>query len=234
MKKSFGTKMKVWAIGALAVVAGGTFTSCQEEIAEENRFTFKGELISHHLDNNERYSNFCKILKQARIGKKAGSMFTTLSTYGSYTCFAPTNEAIDQYLLEKYNEYMESVEANKLDPTVKIKNTGITSPRLEDLSDSMATVIAKNHILEQGLTTIEVGNGAFPKKTMNRRSVMLGWTTDALGYSVATVDGIEIVEQNIETENGYVHCIKVLWHHRTSLRHLFWHHREHSACSARL
>ena len=208
MKKSFGTKMKVWAIGALAVVAGGTFTSCQEEIAEENRFTFKGELISHHLDSNERYSNFCKILKQARIGKKAGSMFTNLSTYGSYTCFAPTNEAIDKYLLEKYNEYMESVEANKLDPTVKIKNTGITSPRLEDLSDSMATVIAKNHILEQGLTTIEVGNGAFPKKTMNRRSVMLGWTTDSLGYSVATVDGIEILEQNIETENGYVHCIK--------------------------
>ena len=200
--------MKVWAIGALAVVASGTFTSCHEEIAEENRFTFKGELISNHLENNERYSNFCTILKQARIGKKAGSMFTTLSTYGSYTCFAPTNEAIDQYLLEKYNEYMESVEENRLDPTVKIKNTGITSPKLEDLSDSMAAVIAKNHILEQGLTTIEVGNGAFPKKTMNRRSVMLGWTNDSLGFTVATVDGIEVLEQNIETENGYIHCIK--------------------------
>ena len=61
MKKSFGTKMKVWAIGALAVVASGTFTSCHEEIAEENRFTFKGELISNHLENNERYSNFCTI-----------------------------------------------------------------------------------------------------------------------------------------------------------------------------
>ena len=202
--------MKVWAIGALAVVAGGTFTSCQEEIAEENRFTFKGELIADHLKNNEMYSNFCTILKQAKIGKKASSMYTTLSTYGSYTCFAPTNEAIDQYLLEKYNEYITSVEENKLDPSVKIKNTGITSPRLEDLSDSMATVIAKNHILELGVTTLEVNNGAFPKKTMNRRSVMLNWKEDSLGRRIDTVDGIEILEEekNVETENGYINCIK--------------------------
>ncbi|MBR4967682.1 MAG: fasciclin domain-containing protein [Bacteroidaceae bacterium] len=209
MKKSFGAKMKVWALSALTIVAGGTFTSCSDEIAESNRFTFTGELISNHLKNNpDKYSNFCKILDQAKIGKKAGSMLTTLSTYGSYTCFAPTNEAIEKYINEKYNEYLESKELNAIDPTVKIVNTGITSPYLEDLSDSMATVIAKNHILEQGLTTIEVGNGAFPKKTMNRRSVMLGWTNDSLGFSVATVDGIEVAEQNIETENGYIHCIK--------------------------
>ena len=206
MKEPFGTKMKVWAIGALAVVAGGTFTSCQEEIAEENRFTFKGELIADHLENNEMYSSFCTILKQAKIGRKASSMYTTLSTYGSYTCFAPTNEAIDQYLLEKYNEYEES----KQDPSGKIKNTGITSPRLEDLSDSMATVIAKNHILELGVTTLEVNNGAFPKKTMNRRSVMLNWKEDSLGRRIDTVDGIEILEEekNVETENGYINCIK--------------------------
>ena len=208
MKKSFGTKMKLVALGAIALVATCTFTGCREKIEEENRFTFTGKLIADHLEENEKYSNFCYILKKAKIGKKAGNMLTTLSTYGSYTCFAPTNEAIDKYIEEKYNEYMASVEENRLDPTVKIKNTGITSPKLEDLSDSMATVIAKNHILEQGLTTIEVGEGAFPKKTMNRRSVMLGWTNDAEGYSVATVDGIEVEEQNIETENGYVHTLK--------------------------
>ena len=208
MKKSFGTKMKIWAIGALTIVAGCTFTSCSEEIAEENRFTFTGELIADHLKKYpDKYGEFCKILNQAKIGKKAGSMLTTLSTYGSYTCFAPTNEAITKYINDKYNEYLESVEQNRLDPSIKIVNTGITSPNIEELSDSMAAVIAKNHILEQGLTTIEVGNGAFPKKTMNRRSVMLGWANDSAGYTIATVDGIEVLEQNIETENGYIHCI---------------------------
>ena len=209
MKKSYGTKIKVWALAALTVAAGSTFTSCTDEIAEESRFTFTGELIADHLKKHPaKYSNFCKILKQAKIGKKAGNMLTTLSTYGSYTCFAPTNEAIENYLNEKYNEYINSVELHKLDSTVKIVNTGVTSPDIEDLSDSMATVIAKNHIIEQGLTTIEVGEGAFPKKTMNRRNVMLGWVNDSLGFPVATADGIEIIEQNIETENGYIHCLK--------------------------
>ena len=208
MKKSFGIKMKVLAFSALTLITGSTFTSCVQEIAEENRFTFTGKLIADHLKENDKYNNFCFILEKAKIGKKAGNMLTTLSTYGSYTCFAPTNEAIDKYIQEKYEEYMESVELNRIDPTVKIKNTGITSPDLKQLSDSMATVIAKNHILEQGLNTIEVGNGAFPKKTMNRRSVMLGWINDDQGYTIATVDGIEVEEQNIETENGYIHTLK--------------------------
>ena len=74
----------------------------------------------------------------------------------------------------------------------------------------MATVIAKNHILELGVTTLEVNNGAFPKKTMNRRSVMLNWKEDSLGRRIDTVDGIEILEEekNVETENGYINCIK--------------------------
>ena len=208
MKKPFGNKMKVLAFSTMALVAGSVFTSCRQEIAEESRFTFTGELIADHLKNNpDKYSYFCEILDQAKIGKKAGSMLTTLSTYGSYTCFAPTNQAIERYLQEKYQEYQASVDSNKIDPSFKIVNTGITSPYLKDLTDSMAAVIAKNHILEQGLTTIEVGNGAFPKKTMNRRSVMLGWRNDENGLPVATADGIDIIEQNIETENGYIHSI---------------------------
>ena len=208
MKKPFGIKMRVLAFSTLALVASSLLTSCRQEIAEESRFTFTGELIADHLKKNpDKYSHFCQILDQAKIGKKAGSMLTTLSTYGSYTCFAPTNEAIERYLREKYAEYQASVDSNMIDPSYKIVNTGITSPYLDELSDSMATVIAKNHILEQGLTTIEVGNGAFPKKTMNRRSVMLGWRNDENGFPVATADGIDIVEQNIETENGYIHSL---------------------------
>ena len=94
MKKSFGTKMKVWALGALSIVASGAFTGCSDEIPEESRFTFTGELIADHLKNNpDKYENFCEILKKAKINKKGGNMLTTLSTYGSYTCFAPTDKA---------------------------------------------------------------------------------------------------------------------------------------------
>ena len=73
MKKSFGTKMKVWALGALSIVASGAFTGCSDEIPEESRFTFTGELIADHLKNNpDKYKNFCEILKKAKINKKGG------------------------------------------------------------------------------------------------------------------------------------------------------------------
>ena len=213
MKKSFGIKMKVLAFSALALVAGNTFTSCTDEPDVENRFTFKGELIADHLKNNDKYSNFCKILEQAKVGKKAGSMLTTLSTYGSYTCFAPTNEGIEKYIEDKYNEYKASVDSNKVDPNYLIKNTGITSPYLEELSDSMAAVIAKNHIIEKAITTGEVGKGAvFSQKTLNFRNVTFdiipirnesGDTIDS--YSV--VDNSRILELDIKTENGYINCL---------------------------
>ena len=111
MKKSLGTKMKVWAIGALAALSSGVFTSCTDEIPMESRFTFTGELIKDHLKKHDKYKKFCEILDKAKTGKSANSssILTTLSTYGSYTCFAPTNEAIDRYLQMKYDEYLESV-----------------------------------------------------------------------------------------------------------------------------
>lgn len=208
MKKPFGKMMKVWALGALGIVVGGTFFSCSDEIAESNRFTFTGELIADHLQKHpEKYENFCKILRQAKISNNASDILTTLSTYGSYTCFAPTNEAIERYLEQKYTEYIESVEANKLDPSVKIRNTGITSPNLEDLSDSMATVIAKNHLIEEAFSTIAVNKGALPKKTMSRRTVDIDWKKDDQGYSYPTLNTIKVLEKDIETENGYIHCI---------------------------
>ncbi len=199
--------MKVWALGALSIVASGAFTGCSDEIAEESRFTFTGELIADHLKNNPgKYRNFCKILEKARIGKKAGNMLTTLSTYGSYTCIAPTNEAIEEFLEAKYQEYIESVELHNADPdNYKIVNTGVTSPYLEDLSDSMATVIAKNHIIEEGFSTIDIGEGAFGKKTMNRRDVTLGWNKTT---AEPTIDGFRVVAQDVETENGYIQGIE--------------------------
>lgn len=208
MKKSLGTKMKVWALGALTVITGSTFTGCTDEIAEENRFTFTGELIADHLKNNpEYYSDFCVVLEKAKISKKAGSVLTTLSTYGAYTCFAPTNEAIQSYIQEKYNEYLASLEEQKLNPNVKLKDA-VTSPLVKDLSDSMATVIAKNHLIEK---PIQIGNrtedGQLEEKTMNRRYIDYMLDDDGRMLAKVAEDYIEIVNPDNKTENGYVHRI---------------------------
>lgn len=210
MEKTFGNKMKVFALAALTLFSGSAFISCDDEIDSENRFTFKGELISNYLENNpEKFSSFCTILSKAKIGKKAsGSVLKTLSTYGSYTCFAPTNEAIEKYLTDEYNAYYESVEANKADPTVQIYKTGIHSPYLEELSDSMATEIAKNHIIEMGYMTTDINEGSFPMVTMNRRVTTVEWTTDENGRVYPLLNNSSrIIEQDLEKENGYVQVV---------------------------
>ena len=210
MMKTFGMKMKGWALGALAVISAASFTGCNDDVDKSNRFTFQSEQIADYLQNNpEKFSSFCEILSKAKIGKKAsGSVLMTLSTYGSYTCFAPTNEAVEKYLLEEYNKYIESVEQNKLDPLYPINNTGITSPHLEDLTDSMATIIAKNHIIEMGYLTTDINEGAFPMNTMNGRFTTVEWVTDEAGRTFAYLNNkSHIIDQDLKKENGVVQVV---------------------------
>lgn len=191
-------KLKTMALAAITVITGAMMTGCVEDVPMENRFTFKGELISTYLENNpERFSSFTTILSKARIGKKAsGNLLKTLSTYGSYTCFAPTNEAIDAYLQDQYEKYLEG------------ERTGIHSPYLEDLTDSMATEIAKNHIIEMGYMTTDINEGAFPMNTMNRRFTTVEWVTDEEGRVFPLLNNTSrIIEQDLEKENGYVQVV---------------------------
>ncbi len=193
MNKILVTSLKNLTIAALLLFCGNVFVSCEDEITDERRFTFTGELISDHLRNNEEFSHFCKILQKASIGKKAsGNMLTTLSTYGSYTCFAPTNKAIEEFLHEQSQ-----------DP-----KSGITSDDVNDLTPEAATEIAKNHIIEMGYRTIDVNGGNFPQYTMNRRPVELSTETNAQGHVVMKLNNkSEIIRKDIEVENGYIQVI---------------------------
>ena len=191
-------RLKALALAAITVLSGATFTGCVEDVPMENRFTFKGELISTYLENNpEKFSSFATILSKARIGKKAsGNLLKTLSTYGSYTCFAPTNDAVAAFLQDQYEKHLEG------------ERTGITSPYLEDLTDSMATEIAKNHIIEMGYMTTDINEGAFPMNTMNRRFTTVEWITDENGRVFPLLNNTSrIIEQDLEMENGYIQIV---------------------------
>ena len=175
MKKNLLTKIKSIALFSAIGVAGAIFTGCTEDIDQSNRYTFTGETITDYLENRpEKFSKFCYLLDKAHIGKSSSSsVLKTLTTYGAYTCFAPTNEAIDIYLQEQYDIWQNSL------ATGEEEITGIFSPYLEDLSDSMATVIAKNHIIEAAFFTTDIkSDGAFPKNNINNRCI--GYTDSKL------------------------------------------------------
>lgn len=227
MNKDFFKSMKNLLTGIIILSTGFSMTSCDDRIDEENRFTFKGELISDHLQNHpEKFSHFVEILDKATIGKKseefntAGSILKTLSTYGSYTCFAPTNEAVEKFVESMYHKYAESVEMHQQDPSIPIINTGIKSPDVSLISDSMATEIAKNHIIEMGYRTIDVNEGSFPQATMNRRSTQITWPKNDDGPVYALLNNsARIIEQDIKTENGYIQVIDSVLNPSNKLLH---------------
>ncbi|MBQ8270682.1 MAG: fasciclin domain-containing protein [Bacteroidaceae bacterium] len=213
MKKAISKKLKSWMLLPLAIFAGGTFIGCQEEVDQSNRFTFTGELISTHLEKHpEKYSHFVEILSKASIGNKAsGSMLKTLSTYGAYTCIAPTNQAVEKFVTEQYEIYANSVAENENNPLAPIIETGITSPNVSDLSVEKCTEIARNHIIEDEFRTVDFKVGSnLPKVTMNYRPVLVNSNIDEetgdrvyyLGINEAPIE-----ESDISTYNGTIHSI---------------------------
>ncbi len=205
MKSNFLTKTKQFIAFVAIGVVGCAFVGCSEDIDQSNRYTFTGETITDYLQNRpEQYSKFCYILDRAKIGKStSGSILKTLSTYGAYTCFAPINSAIDAYLQEQY-QIWESTKG-----TEDEEDTGIYSPYLEELSDSMATVIAKNHIIEAAYFTTDIkSDGAFPSNNINNRITSINFDNDEMGNLVVFINGdSKVLISDVETENGIVHTV---------------------------
>ena len=84
--------------GVAAVLS--PFVSCKEDIDESNLYTFTGETIEDYLKNrDDQFSSFNYIL--SRIGYDK-----ILSAYGTYTCFAPGNEAVAEYIDGLWHIYL--------------------------------------------------------------------------------------------------------------------------------
>ena len=98
----------VAAVGLMAGIGLST-SSCVEEIDTSNRYTFTGNTVASFLEEHEDiFSNFITILKR-------GGKFNLMKAYGTYTCFAPTNEAIERYLFEQDSIYWTSVKQHEAD-----------------------------------------------------------------------------------------------------------------------
>ena len=124
--------------------------ACTDEIDKSNRFTFTGETVADYLLNrSEKYSHFITLLKRAEL-------FSLLQTYGQYTLFLPDNDAVEKYLHEQDSLYWATKDSEN---PIYI---GITSPLIEELSDSMANVIARNHLVEGNHLTASFDDGALP------------------------------------------------------------------------
>lgn len=162
--------------------------SCVEDPDDSNLYTFTGETIEDYLQNNgDMFSSFNYILSRVELND-------LLSSYGQYTCFAPTNEAIAIYIDSLYRD-----EKNKLLP-----HNGMTANSLEGLTDSLCLDIAQYHLANTLVSTIDMSKG-ITISTMLTRTITAG-IDPVTGYATLNSEA-EIVSKDNMMINGYVHAI---------------------------
>ena len=74
-----------------SMLAVAQLTSCNDDPDTEFMYVMKSQYASDYLKESPRFSKFTQIVTRSK-------MMDLLGTYGSYTVFAPTNEAIQHYL----------------------------------------------------------------------------------------------------------------------------------------
>ena len=174
---------------ALSIVA------CTEEIDKSNRYTFTGETVADFmLNRSDKYSHFINLLERA-------GLLSLLNTYGQYTLFLPDNNAVEKFIAEKDSIYWAAKD------TENPVWTGITSPLVEDLTDSMANVIARTHLIEKNYHTAEFGEGAIAKWNFNDRSLVVSYKVTDERFYIMLNNGSAIIDGDYDVENGVVHLI---------------------------
>lgn len=143
------------SLAVLLAAAGMAVSSCSMEPDEENMQPITGVTIEEYLSNDADLSSFNYILQRSGYDR-------LMATYGTYTCFAPSNAAIDQYL----NELWTDEEAGT-------PHNGMTSLSLEGLTDSLCTDIAEFHLAGTEITQIELSSSSSTFTTMLGRTVMV-------------------------------------------------------------
>ena len=172
--------------------------ACREDIDESNLYTFTGETIEDYLVNrSERFSSFNYIL--SRIGYDK-----ILAAYGTYSCFAPDNEAVAAYVDSLYEDMSNP----------ELPHNGMTKPGLEGLTDSLCNDIALFHLLGTEVMSVYMGNG-MTVKTILGREITTSLDTTSTSSLDSTLTRVAINRNSLilkrgmdqDLENGVLHEI---------------------------
>lgn len=148
----------IWFLLALLTLSMPMLTACSDEPDSENFRTFDDEMMSTYLQSRPQYSMFSEIVTRS-------GLMDMLSTYGSYTCFAPDNDAVQAYL----------------------ENRGIRS--VEDLTKEDCDTIARTHLVDMLLSTFDMPNGVLTQPNMNDRYLEVERRADDNGHQLVYLNG---------------------------------------------
>ena len=184
MKKLFYNIKKLGVLGLMGLMAftGVAVSSCSDEPDSENFYTFTGEMASDFLMNRRQFSQFTEIVNRA-------GLMDLLATYGHYTCFVPTNDAVQEYLQKR----------------------GVSS--LDQLTDADCDTIARTHIVANMYTTMEMTQDRLATANLLGRYLATSAGFDNDSNAVVVLEGlahISFEQKDDSVENGIMQPIDMV------------------------
>ena len=164
------------------LLTSSLFTSCvdNDDDVPMSRYSAEKMTAAQFLSENEdRVGSFVNILQRS-------GYYAMLSTYGTYTVFAPNNEAIDKYLAS--NNYKT----------------------IEDIPDAVCDTLARTHIIKtKAWFTTEISEGSLGMN-MAETFITLSINTDAENNNAVVHFANKVarmVEFDDSVSNGVVHIV---------------------------
>lgn len=205
MKQNSYHKHSLRTSALVLLCAAALLGSCKQEIDMSDRFTFLEETVWSYLEKNDSlYSEYNALLKTVTISSISSSTVSQLlSARGHFTCFAPTNEAIQLYLDTLYRKGIISSPSWDGFPT---NDNGRAL-------DSIQKVIVYNSIIDGGdVITYDVANfpvkdnEAFSVANMNdRRLTVIYGKTNPDSIYINGKFPVAMKNRDIEAINGFIH-----------------------------
>lgn len=118
------------------------FNACIDEVEQDVRIIPKKETIGEYLAANpDLYEQFYKILEKT-------DMLGLMNSYGEYTCFAPVNEAVDDFIKSSEYSSIEEYPVEELKKVVLYQLIEKDTIRTIDFNDSR---LRSNNMLDDNL-----------------------------------------------------------------------------------
>lgn len=182
----FGS-LVVWLFGGLVgcLVGAILFTSCSKEPDESDLYTFTGQTIEDFIQADSTLTSYHYILTRVRYDR-------TFAAYGQYTAFAPSNEAVDEYIDSIYNDTVSALPHN-----------GMTELSLQGLTDSLCLEMVKYHTTAglHTITDLSTGDAVTTNTLLGRPFTS---SVDSLGRTVINSSAVILDRNDNEVTNGLV------------------------------
>ncbi|WP_282124533.1 fasciclin domain-containing protein [Algibacter mikhailovii] len=187
-----------------------TMVSCNDELEGTTFFTTDDMTIIQTLESNpEIFSLYVEILQKT-------DYYNSLKSYGSYTCFVPTNTALKAFLQEKYGT--SSVDALTSEDELEFLQILVkfhTLPSRRNTSGFIEGRIPELNYTGDYLTTSFVDGGGIANVTINREAKLEQYDIDATNGVIHALDAVlspfvDAVPKVMENSGKYTIFVEAL------------------------